>query len=112
MNRLNDRRRFYDLLAALERKLGGKRLLANCDGRMDWPPRGVYFFFEPGENRTHSGESPRVVRVGTHALASGSRTTLWNRLSQHQGVRKSGGGNHRGSIFRLHVGTALINRDA
>ncbi len=111
MDRLNDLRRFYDLLAALERKLGGKRLLADCDGRMDWPPRGVYFFFEPGEIRTHSGQGPRVVRVGTHALAGGSRTKLWKRLSQHQGVRKSGGGNHRGSIFRLHVGTALIKRD-
>jgi hypothetical protein len=111
MDRLNDLRRFYEILAALEGKLGGKRLLANCDGRMDWPQRGVYFFFEPGEIRTHSGKGPRVVRVGTHALASGSRTTLWKRLSQHQGVRKSGGGNHRGSIFRLHVGTALLKRD-
>jgi hypothetical protein len=52
-----------------------------------------------------------VVRVGTHGLASGSRTTLWKRLRQHQGTLKSGGGSHRGSIFRLQVGTALINRD-
>ena len=32
----------------------------------------------------------------------------------HQGTRggsNPGGGNHRGSVFRLHVGTALINRD-
>jgi hypothetical protein len=49
--------------------------------------------------------------VGTHALKSGSKSTLWGRLSQHQGTiggNHPGGGNHRGSIFRLHVGCALI----
>lgn len=112
MDRLSDLRRFYAILATLKQRLGGTRLLSACDGRMDWPTRGVYFFFEPGEMRTHSGEGPRLVRVGTHALASGSQTTLWKRLSQHQGTLKNGGGNHRGSIFRLHVGTALVNRDA
>jgi len=34
-------------------------------------------------------------------------TTLWARLSQHRGSAKSGGGNHRCSIFRLLVGRAL-----
>jgi hypothetical protein len=37
---------------------------------------------------------------------------LWNRLSQHRGSVRSGGGNHRGSIFRLIVGAALISRDS
>jgi len=96
MDRLNDLRRFYSLLSVQEVKLGGKRTLSACDGRMGWPQRGVYFFFEPGEFRSQSGEGPRLVRVGTHALNTGSRTTLWNRLSQHQGSIKSGGGNHRG----------------
>ena len=111
VTRLDDLRRFYAIMDQLERRLGGKRILAACDGRKGWSQRGVYFFFEPGEIRTHSGQGPRVVRVGTHALTNGSQTTLWKRLSQHQGTLKSGGGNHRGSIFRLHVGTALINRD-
>ena len=74
--------------------------------------RGVYFFFEPGELREGSGEM-RVVRVGTHALQAKSQTTLWTRLSQHRGSRagrRPGGGNHRGSIFRLLVGTALIGK--
>ena len=75
---------------------------------MSWPPRGVYFVFEPGELRSDTGKGPRVVRVGSHALSDTSKTTLWNRLSQHRGTSKSGGGNHRGSIFRLLVGTALI----
>lgn len=65
-------------------------------------------FFEHGEVRGDTGSGLRVVRVGTHALRLGSNTTLWNRLSQHRGQLRLGGGNHRGSIFRLIVGTALI----
>src|SRR5207302_379079 len=42
---------------------------------------------------------------------SGSCTKLWTRLSQHRGQPSTGGGNHRGSIFRLIVGAALIRRD-
>ena len=105
--------RFYTLLDEVETKLGGKRILANCHGKMSWPLRGVYFFFEPGEYRTTSGEGHRVVRIGTHALKRGAKGTLWRRLHQHRGTMKgtrAGGGNHRGSVFRLHVGTALINR--
>ena len=49
--------------------------------------------------------------MGTHALKGGARTKLWTRLSQHKGRLSTGGGNHRGSIFRLIVGTALIDRD-
>jgi hypothetical protein len=43
-------------------------------------------------------------------LNAGSDTKLWTRLSQHRGQAANGGGNHRGSIFRLIVGTALIAR--
>lgn len=80
---------------------------------MGWPSHGVYFFFEDGESR-EGGKTLRVTRVGTHALSETSKTTLWKRLSQHRGSvggGNPGGGNHRGSIFRLHVGTALIKRD-
>ena len=110
-NRLADLQRFYELMAELDSCIEGKHLLRDCHGRMNWPLRGVYFFFEDGEVRGQSGNGPRVVRVGTHALKSGSRTSLWKRLSQHKGVALSGGGNHRGSIFRLIVGTALLERD-
>jgi hypothetical protein len=72
VERLDDLRRFYSLLDQLEHRLGGKRLLAACNGRTGWPRRGVYFFFENGERRAESGAGLRVVRVGTHALASGS----------------------------------------
>ncbi len=109
--RSRDLKRFYDLLDGLERLVGGARRLSDCDGRMGWPRRGVYFFRESGEGRRDTGTGPRIVRVGTHALKAGSGTSLWNRLSQHRGQARSGGGNHRGSIFRLIVGAALITRD-
>ena len=110
-SKTNDLIRFYTALDHLESGVGGKRRLSCCDGKMDWPERGVYFFFEPNESRSGSGNGPRVVRVGTHALTSSSGATLWNRLSQHRGVARTGGGNHRGSIFRKLIGHALIVRD-
>ena len=54
----------------------------------------------------------RIVRVNAHALKPGSRTSLWTQLSQHKGPATSGGGNHRSSIFRLIVRTALMKRDS
>lgn len=108
--RLAHLQRFYALLDHLAKILAGPRKLADCSGRMGWPARGVYIFFEVGETRSDSGSGMRVVRVGTHALKAGSRTSLWQRLSQHRGVARSGGGNHRGSIFRLLVGEAIARQ--
>lgn len=105
--------RFYDILKKLESIVGRKRKLKGCNGRMDWPRRGVYFFFEADERR-NSRNTLRITRVGTHAVSEGSQTTLWNRLRTHRGPlsgKYSGGGNHRGSIFRLRVGEAIINKD-
>jgi hypothetical protein len=103
---------FYRLLADLADNERGPRRLSSCTGRDGWPRHGVYFFFEDGETRRDG--TRRVVRVGTHALRPTDRTTLWGRLRQHRGRiggRNPGGGNHRASIFRGHVGTALIQRD-
>ncbi|MEJ8567934.1 hypothetical protein, partial [Elongatibacter sediminis] len=111
VDRALDLRRFYELLDELEKSIEGGRRLNECSGRMQWPRRGVYFFMERGETRLHSGSGPRVVRVGTHALKAGAKTTLWTRLSQHKGVARLRAGNHRGSIFRLLVGASLIARD-
>ncbi|MEQ8354658.1 MAG: hypothetical protein RH942_03905 [Kiloniellaceae bacterium] len=109
--RLQHLKHFYVLLGALEEKLGGPRRLSECAGRMDWPRRGVYFFREPGEDRSDTGDGPRIVRIGTHALRAGSGTKLWGRLSQHRGQIRAGGGSHRGSIFRLLMGASIIERD-
>ena len=106
-HRIADTARFYALLAQIEEKVGGRRCLADCDGGTDWPKRGVYFVFEPGERRTHSGEGDRVTRVGTH---TGLETSLWNRLSQHCDPVSNGPGGHRASVFRGLVGRALARR--
>ncbi len=112
MSRRDHLKQFYLSLGLLEEEhLGGARRLSACSGRMSWPQRGIYFFMEPGEGRTETGHGPRIVRVGTHALTARSNTKLWDRLRQHRGTARSGHGNHRGSIFRLIVGTALIERD-
>jgi len=104
--------RLYTLFDDLERQVGGKRRLRDCDGYMDWPDRGVYFFFANGEYRA-DGDQLRLTRVGTHAVSEGSGTTLWNRLRTHRGALSGtyeGGGNHRGSVFRERVGEALVER--
>jgi hypothetical protein len=106
LSRLDDLIRFYALLAR-QVENGGNKSLRDTESKL-LPHRGVYFFFEKGEERQDSGPGMRVVRVGTHGLGTGSRSTLRQRLGQHLGTR-SGSGNHRGSIFRLLVGQALIS---
>jgi hypothetical protein len=97
---------FYDSLSRLEACCHGAKTLEQCSARMGWPRRGVYFFFEAGEVRSGSGEGLRVVRVGTHAVTSASKSTLWNRLAQHRS------GNSKGSVFRKLVGAAIAERNA
>jgi hypothetical protein len=100
----------YSLIVRLADAPGQGRALGELVGRNSLPKRGVYFFCEPGESRAGQSNVQRIVRVGTHAVSAGSKSTLSGRLKQHLGTR-SGGGNHRGSIFRLHVGAALLVRD-
>lgn len=111
MNNLHsDLDRLYCLLAKLEETgVQGKRLDSYA-GHNTFPARGVYFFREVGECRTSDPNTLRIVRVGTHAVSANAKSTLRSRLKAHLGTRR-GGGNHRGSIFRLHVGTALLARD-
>jgi hypothetical protein len=110
MSRIDALKVFYELLDELHQRAGGFRYLTSCNARTGWPQRGIYFFVDEHELR-QSSSGLRVVRVGTHAVSSTSRTTLWQRLAQHRGNRAgtmAGGGNHRGSIFRLHVGQAML----
>ena len=105
-----DLERFYELLGILAAQPGQCRALSEYTGRSDWPERGVYFFREPGEHRSGLPGGSRIVRVGTHGVSGGSKSSLLGRLRAHRGSL-DGGGNHRGSIFRLHVGAALLARD-
>lgn len=111
MDRLErDIERFYAILDALTRWPGQGKPLRHQSRQSIRPVDGVYFFQEPGEYRSSQPDALRVVRVGTHAVTTGSKATLWQRLRTHKGT-KAGGGNHRGSIFRLHVGAAILARD-
>ncbi len=112
MSRRSDLDRLYDLFAQLEERVEGKQQLGDCTGYMDWPERGVYFFFAADETRGAT-DNLQLTRVGTHAVSSGSSTSLWDRLRTHRGAKSGtyeGGGNHRGSVFRKRVGEALIER--
>ena len=107
-DRLDHLKRLYGQLDELVGRIGGRRFQLDQPRPMKKGTCGVYFFFEPGELRKETGRGPRVVRVGTHAVSKGSKATLWKRLRQHQGYVKKPGGNHRGSVFRLLIGRALI----
>ena len=104
MSKRDDLIAFYALMDQLERRIGGKRRLSEADS-MNWPDKGVYFFFEPGEDRSCSGQGPRVVRAGS------SGRPLWKRLKEHRGTLNPLCGDHRRSVFRRLVGNALIGRD-
>lgn len=102
---------FYGYLDELAERIGGPLYLTDPGLSRRCPKAGLYFFFEHGEARPNG--RPRVVRIGTHALMPTSRTTLWGRLGQHRGQSggaNPGGGNHRGSIFRRHVGSGFLNQ--
>ena len=90
--------------------MGGRRTFKSLTEDCKVPQRGVYFFFEEGENRSESGVGQRVVQVGTHALKP-SKATLSKRLFQHRGNKADPGGNHGGSNFRLLIGEAISERD-
>jgi hypothetical protein len=72
------------------------------------PKNGVYVFFELGEI-IESQQPPldRVVRVGSHREAGRFPT----RIRQHYGSVHSLRGNKNASVFRKHVGGALLRRE-
>lgn len=106
----DDIERFYSILARLRAWPHQGECLREQSRQTVVPTDGVYFFQEPGEYRAGEPGVLRIVRVGTHAVSQGSKATLWQRLRTHKGT-KAGGGNHRGSIFRKHVGAAIYARD-
>lgn len=73
-----------------------KRTFADLRDKV--PDNGVYFLFEKGED-SHGTE--RIVRVGSHT----GKGNLAARLCEHVRLNKDR------SIFRKHVGRALLGRD-
>lgn len=92
---------FYWQLLLLRRKNHGFKYL-NQAFPTNLPEKGVYFFFEKGIHTNYSGRL-KVMRIGTHGLQGGNRT-LGQRLNLHVN------GNHRNSVFRKHVGGAIIEQ--
>jgi hypothetical protein len=96
----------YKIISRLVKKPGLRRLKDVIDGEM--PDSGVYLFFDARERRLKDIDQLRIVRVGTHGVASGSKASLRDRMRTHFGT-VAGEGNHRSSVFRLHIGRSLIN---
>jgi hypothetical protein len=71
------------------------------------PIDGVYVFFERGEIlRLGEHQLQRIVRVGTHREDGRLRM----RIRQHYGAVRSLNGNKNGSVFRKHLGGAVLRR--
>jgi hypothetical protein len=108
LDRINKINQFYEMISDL-RLHQGSVPLAEFAGARNLPNKGIYFFFETSEHRLLYRDHLRCVRIGTHAVSRNSQSTLWTRLRTHRGGADKRG-NHRGSIFRLHVGAALLSR--
>lgn len=66
------------------------------------PKNGIYFFYEDGEKCDINGViTDRIVRVGTHQADNRFRDRIRN---HYRGDKNS-------SVFRTHVGSAIINRN-
>ncbi|MDD2319446.1 MAG: hypothetical protein PHO83_05270 [Geobacteraceae bacterium] len=100
---------FYSIVHELAENSNGYVPFGSFSVNSSFPQKGVYLFFEKNEYRLFHQNKLRVTRVGTHAVSKGSKSALWTRLRTHKGTSE-GKGNHRSSIFRLHVGSALINK--
>ena len=78
----------------------------------DLPRNGIYFFYEDGETWGHGDGQPRIVRIGTHRDGN-----FRSRISDHFLCKPereicliSRSVPHVRSIFRKHIGRALLNR--
>lgn len=105
----------YDSLGELNERTDGPYYLDAVDGTLDWPERGIYIFFSPDTDLACDPVSEaEIVRIGTVGAQANSTNSLWRRLRIHRGSfsgKYAGGGYHRSSIFRHHVGRSIIERD-
>jgi hypothetical protein len=92
--------RIYELVQSLDRH-NHKSKSATL------PSNGIYFFFEQGEVvRWRNATIDRIVRIGTHKKDGRFK----KRIRQHYGNVNSLRGNKNGSVFRKHLGGALLRR--
>ncbi|MDP2858740.1 MAG: hypothetical protein Q8P50_12280, partial [Bacillota bacterium] len=71
------------------------------------PSSGIYFFYEKGETIRLGGLAvDRIVRVGINR----SNGRFRSRIRGHYGRVSRLGGNKNGSVFRKHLGGALLRR--
>lgn len=92
--------RVYELLALLPR-------YHHTAPRAELPDDGVYVFYERGQTaRLDDWTVDRVTRIGTHR-ADGN---FPGRIRQHYGNKTNLSGNKNASVFRKHVGGALLRK--
>ena len=60
--RISDLQDFYSLLALLAVNVDGPRKLEACSGRLSWPQRGVYFWYD--DQRDAHLRQPAASRAG------------------------------------------------
>ncbi len=72
---------------------------------------GLYFFYEEGETWGHGGDSPRIVRVGTHRQGNfRSRIADHYLISREVNLDQNKPAPKDRSIFRKNIGRALLQR--
>jgi len=82
--------------------------ICDCRAELDSSiESGIYVFFEPAEEVHWRGEGvPRPVRVGINRVGGG----LQERIRKHYGHPELLHGERRQSVFRCHVGGALLRQ--
>ncbi|NLO21913.1 MAG: hypothetical protein GX119_07915 [Syntrophomonadaceae bacterium] len=101
----------YQLLENYEERVAQRIALGELNRKL-LPPGGCCFYWEPGENRQDKGKQ-RIVRVESYPLEDAKRS-MYSQLIKHRGTIAGtfkGGGDHRQSLLRHHIGTALINKN-
>lgn len=104
--RIDTAKSLYETMA-LAAARGNRLPLGEYLASKSLPARGLYIFSDASEPSEIAPGQPRIVRIGTHAVSEGSSSSLRGRLRTHLGTG-SGGGSHRSSIFRLHVGNSFL----
>ncbi len=101
---------FYRLLDWYEHQEDNRIAIGQVSRNL-LPARGWCFFYEKGECRQNLSVQ-RVVRVESH-YEYDDKNSIYNQILTHRGNIAgvySGGGNHRISVLRKHIGTAIMNK--